>query len=80
MINTEQKKLKKMKKMLNQTIVHQVLYNPQVSYPPISYIIEDKAVVDRKGGGYRAKYIDKGDFDDYLERLEIQLNYRLNQK
>lgn len=52
-------------------IVKQVLHNPQVSHPPISYQIIDRA------DGYDSEYIDVEDFRSYLKRLEDQLVYRL---
>ena len=52
-------------------IIEQVLYNPQVSYPPVSYKITDVSE------NYKSEYIDKGDFDCYLKRLKIQLIFRL---
>lgn len=54
-------------------IIKQVLYNPQVSYPPISYTITSEGVEP-----YTAKYIDEGDFKKYLKRLEKQLIDRLS--
>ena len=54
-------------------IIKQVLYNPQVSYPPISYGITDFST-DKK---YISKYMDETDFHNYLERLEQQLVFRL---
>ncbi len=60
-------------------IIKQVIYNPQVLRPPITYRITD---VDNTGRikGYTSNYIDEGDFDGYLERLEAQLIYRLATK
>lgn len=55
-------------------IIKQVLYNPQVSYPPISYRIKD---TEYDGQGYESEYIDIKDFKRYLKRLEQQLNFRL---
>jgi len=52
-------------------IVWQVIHNPQVSFPPTSYVITDKSAK------YTSLYIDKKDFDSYLKRLEKQLVYRL---
>jgi hypothetical protein len=56
-------------------IIKQVIHNPQVSRPPISYVITDKSSYYK--GDYTAEYIDKGDFDSYLEELEKQLIFRL---
>lgn len=53
--------------------IHQVLYNPQVSYPPISYKITDVSIEK----DYSSEYIDIGDFKKYLSRLEEQLISRL---
>ncbi len=60
-------------------IVKQVLYNPQVAYPPISYEITD---ISNTGASenYKSQYIDINDFKSYLERLEKQLVYRLSSK
>lgn len=56
-------------------IIKQVLFNPQVAFPPISYRITDKSGgVD---GDYTSNYIDKKDFERYLKDLEKQLIYRL---
>lgn len=57
-------------------IVKQVLFNPQVTNPPISYTITDHYYTDDKS--YTSEYIDKGDFEKYLKRLEEQLVYRFN--
>lgn len=54
-------------------IIKQILYNPQVTPPPISYSITSKEV----DGDYTADYIDIGDFNSYLKRLEAQLIFRL---
>lgn len=62
-----------MKKERIEEIVHQVLYNPQVSYPPISYEITDKSSED-----YTSEYMDKRDFMTFLERLEAQLVSRFS--
>lgn len=57
-------------------IIKKVLYNPQVSHPPISYEIADIAnTSDEKS--YKSQYIDIKDFQEYLKRLEKQLIYRL---
>ena len=54
-------------------IIKHVLYNPQVSYPPISYKIEDVS-----SESYRSSYMDEKDFKTYLKRLEKRLIYRLD--
>lgn len=54
-------------------IIKQVLYNPQVTKPPISYSITSKDAQD----DYTSDYIDVADFDSYVKRLEAQLIYRL---
>lgn len=56
-----------------EAIIKQILYNPQVSYPPISYTITDESGDEP----YHSQYIDMGDFHSYLERLEKQLISRL---
>lgn len=53
-------------------IIKQVLFNPQVNYPPISYKIEELGIEP-----YKSQYIDKEDFESYLKRLEKQLIMRL---
>lgn len=55
-------------------IIKQVLHNPQVTPPPISYTITDH---DCTGDDYKSQFIDIADFNDYLARLEAQLLYRL---
>ena len=62
-----------MEKIKIEEIIKQVLYNPQVSYPALSYVIEDKNGED----SYKSEYIDIEDFKKYLERLEKQLIIRL---
>lgn len=57
-------------------VIKQVLYNPQVISPPISYEIIDKGCGD-KGEDYTSKYMDVKDFDRYVKDLEKQLIYRL---
>lgn len=57
-------------------IIKQVLYNPQVVSPAISYEITDKGAGD-KGEDYTSKYIDIGDFKRYVKDLEKQLIFRL---
>ena len=52
-------------------IIKQVLHNPQVSPPPISYTITEEGTDE-----YTSKYIDIRDFESYIERLEKQLIYR----
>ncbi len=61
-----------MEKTRVEEIIKQVLFNPQVSRPSVSYAIEDKSE-----DGYSSEYIDVKDFDIYLERLEKQLVSRL---
>jgi hypothetical protein len=56
-------------------IIQQVIRNPQVSFPPISYRITDIGV---GGEDYTSEYIDMGDFKSYLDRLEKQLVSRLS--
>lgn len=56
-------------------IIKQVIHNPQVSYPPISYEIKDCATGAEEG--YTSKYIDKEDFDLFMKRLEERLIIRL---
>ena len=56
-------------------IINQVLCNPQVSYPPISYSITAYDHSDDEN--YVSEYIDRADFDSYLKRLESQLISRL---
>ena len=53
-------------------IIKQVLHNPQVSPPALSYKITDMG-----SEGYTSEYIDKKDFDLYVKRLEKTLLYRL---
>ncbi len=53
-------------------IIRQVIHNPQVSPPPISYEIKDYAEE-----GYISKYIDVGDFDRYMENLEEAITRRI---
>lgn len=55
-------------------IIHQVLFNPQVSYPPATYSITDKGEAN-----YTSDYIDVEDFRLYLRRLEEQLIKRLKE-
>lgn len=57
-------------------IINQVLYNPQVTNPVISYTITDHSHTEDKS--YTSEYIDKGDFEKYLKRLEKQLIDRLS--
>lgn len=61
-----------MKKERVEEIIKQVLHNPQVRFPPISYKITDV------GAGYSSEYIDVEDFKHYLEHLEHQLISRLS--
>lgn len=56
-----------------QEIIKQVLYNPQVSFPPISYRITDFGGEEE----YTSAYMDVKDFNRYRERLEAQLISRL---
>lgn len=56
-------------------IIKQVLHNPQVSAPPISYTITQEGEEP-----YTSKYIDIGDFESFIERLEKQLIYRINSR
>jgi hypothetical protein len=63
-----------MRKERIEEVIKQVLYNPQISYPPISYKITD---VSHMGEDYTSSYMDEGDFKKYLERLEKQLVSRL---
>lgn len=55
-------------------IVKQVLFNPQVTHPAISYKVTDVGIVDDE---YSSDYIDVRDFNSYLNRLEKQLIDRL---
>ena len=55
--------------------IHQVLYNPQVSYPPTSYAITEKGGIAQDE--YSSEYMDIEDFKSYLKRLEEQLISRL---
>ena len=54
-------------------IIKQVLNNPQIANPPISYKITD---VSSKIN-YSSEYIDIADFKKFLNRLEKQLIVRL---
>ncbi len=54
-------------------IIKQVIHNPQVSTPPISYEITDFGNQKK----YSSQYIDIADFKSYLERLEKQLINRI---
>lgn len=65
-----------MEKKEIEEIIKQVLYNPQVTNPAISYIITDVKIGD-KGEDYVSEYIDVGDFNRYVKDLERQLVYRL---
>lgn len=62
-----------MEKEKIEEIIKQVLYNPQVSYPPISYSITDKDPT----GDYESEYIDIQDFHIYIKSLGKQLVKRL---
>lgn len=57
-------------------IIKQVLYNPQVTNPPISYKITDVSN-NFKNNDYTSEYMDVKDFERYLADLEKQLVYRL---
>lgn len=61
-----------MEKQRVENIIKQVLWNPQVTYPPVSYTITSEGTEP-----YTAKYIDIGDFNSFLDRLEKQLISRL---
>lgn len=52
-------------------IIKQVLYNPQVSLPPVTYRIKDNSAE------YESEYVDILDVKSYLKRLEQQLLFRL---
>ena len=64
-----------MKKKRIKEIIKQIIHNPQVTPPAISYKITD--VSHLEGKSYTSEYIDKGDFKRYLKDLEKQLIYRL---
>lgn len=66
-----------MEKNRIEEIVKQVLCNPQVSYPSISYKITDVAH-GSSDDSYTSEYIDMGDFKRYLVRLQERLIYRLS--
>lgn len=57
-------------------IVNEVLFNPQVSYPGISYVITDVVHLSPEDS-YKSRYMDEQDFELYLKRLEKQLILRL---
>lgn len=56
-------------------IIKQVIHNPQVSPPPITYSITEKNVTIPE---YTSDYIDVDDFKSFMERLEKQLISRFN--
>ncbi len=58
-------------------MVNQIIHNPQVSYPPVSYMITDINHTD-EGNTYTSSYIDTRDFDDFLRRLEKQFISRID--
>ena len=57
-------------------VIKQVIHNPQVLPPPITYTITQNRILDDEN--YTADYIDKGDFDSFMKRFEKQLIYRIN--
>jgi len=58
-------------------IIKEVIHNPQVSLPAISYKITD--VDNMNEQSYTSEYIDKRDFKSYLKRLEAQIKFRFKQ-